>query len=285
MHPDIKVVIPAAGLGTRLLTATKEQPKEMLPVFARMHNGELCIKPTVQIIYEQLFDYGFREFYFVVGRSKRAIEDHFTADFDFVDLLNKKGKTVYAKELANFYDKLSSSTLVWINQPTPAGFGNAILMTKTLLKDDTFLVHAGDTIISSNNNSHFKDLLKWHESEGASSTILSRHVKDPSQFGIIEGEKQKNKIIKVTRLEEKPSKPSSNLAIMPVYVFNSQIFDALEKTSLGKGNELQLTDGIMKLVQLGKTVISIEMDAKSLWIDVGTPATYWDALSTSYNGD
>jgi len=283
MHPDIKVVIPAAGLGTRLLTATKEQPKEMLPVFARMHNGELCIKPTVQIIYEQLFDYGFREFYFVVGRSKRAIEDHFTADYDFVELLNKKGKTIYANEMVNFYDKLSASTLVWINQPTPAGFGNAILMTKTLLKNDTFLVHAGDTIISSNNNSHLEDLLKWHKSEGASSTILSRYVKDPSQFGIIEGKKQENNIIKVTRLEEKPSKPSSNLAIMPVYVFNSQIFDGLEKTSLGKGNELQLTDGIMKLVQLGKTVISVEMDTKSLWIDVGTPATYWDALSTSYN--
>lgn len=284
MLHDIKVVIPAAGLGTRLLTATKEQPKEMLPVFARTHTGELCIKPTVQIIYEQLFDYGFRQFYFVVGRSKRAIEDHFTADYDFVDLLNKKGKSVYAKEMANFYDKLSSSTLVWINQPTPAGFGNAVLMAKTLLEDDTFLVHAGDTIISSNNNSHLQSLLKWHKSEGASSTILSRYVKDPSQFGIIEGKKQKNKIIRVTRLEEKPSKPSSNLAIMPVYVFDSQIFDALEKTSLGKGSELQLTDGIMKLVQLDKTVISIEMRSTDLWIDVGTPATYWDALLASYNG-
>lgn len=283
MPLDIKAVIPAAGLGTRLLTATKEQPKEMLPVFAKTQTGELCIKPTVQIIYEQLFDYGFREFYFIVGRNKRAIEDHFTPDYDFVDLLDKRGKTVYAKELVHFYDKLSSSTLVWINQPAPVGFGNAVLMSKTLLRNDTFLVHAGDTIISSTNNSHLGDLIKAHRREGASSTILARYVKDPSQFGVIEGKKHGKKIISVTRLEEKPSKPRSNLAIMPIYVFDPEIFGALETISKGKGNELQLTDGIMKLVQFGKTVIAVEMNSKDLWIDVGTPKSYWEALSNSYN--
>ncbi|MEW6604823.1 MAG: sugar phosphate nucleotidyltransferase, partial [Thermoproteota archaeon] len=146
-----KVVIPAAGLGTRLLSATKEQPKEMLPIFSKTENGELCVKPVLQLIYEQLFDFGFRNFYFIVGRNKRAIEDHFTPDRDFIDSLNRKGKSSHAKELARFYEKLSLSSIVWINQSAPLGFGHAVLMAKNLVKDDPFLVHAGDTIISSKN--------------------------------------------------------------------------------------------------------------------------------------
>ena len=86
-----KAVIPAAGLGTRLLSVTKEQPKEMLPVFARAKNGDLCLKPIVQLVFEQLYQVGFREFCFIVGRGKRAIEDHFTPDFAFVSMLDGKG--------------------------------------------------------------------------------------------------------------------------------------------------------------------------------------------------
>jgi UTP--glucose-1-phosphate uridylyltransferase len=86
-----KAVIPAAGLGTRLLSVTKEQPKEMLPVFARAKNGDLCLKPIVQLVFEQLHQVGFREFCFVVGRGKRAIEDHFTPDFSFVSMLPVRG--------------------------------------------------------------------------------------------------------------------------------------------------------------------------------------------------
>jgi UTP--glucose-1-phosphate uridylyltransferase len=83
-----KAVIPAAGLGTRLLSVTKEQPKEMLPAFARAKNGDLCLKPIVQLVFEQLHQVGFREFCFIVGRGKRAIEDHFTPDFSFVSMLD-----------------------------------------------------------------------------------------------------------------------------------------------------------------------------------------------------
>ena len=93
MRPkDIKAVIPVAGLGTRLLTATKVQPKEMLPVFAK-EGGELCIKPLVQLVFEQLFDFGIREFCFVVGRGKRAIEDHFTPDSDYLKRLTVRDKS------------------------------------------------------------------------------------------------------------------------------------------------------------------------------------------------
>src|SRR2546428_13066389 len=103
-----KVVIPAAGLGTRLLSVTKEQPKEMLPVFAKGKNGDLCLKPIVQLVFEQLYHVGFREFCFILGLGDRAIEDHFTPDFSFVSMLDSKGKDGPASDLENFYTMIDS---------------------------------------------------------------------------------------------------------------------------------------------------------------------------------
>jgi len=122
-----KVVIPAAGLGTRLFPATKEQPKEMLPIFSTATNGDVSVKPVVQMVFEQLYDVGFREFCYVVGRGKRGIEDHFTPDSNFVRLLEGMGKNGQATELEDFYEKLRTSTIMWVNQPEPKGFGNAVL--------------------------------------------------------------------------------------------------------------------------------------------------------------
>jgi UTP--glucose-1-phosphate uridylyltransferase len=278
---NLKAVIPAAGLGTRLLLATKEQPKEMLPIFAKGSDGELCTKPIVQVIYEQLFDYGIREFFFVVGRSKRAIEDHFTPDYGFIDSLNSRGKSSYARDLAAFYEKLSASNIVWINQHTPVGFGHAVLMMKNLIKDDTFLVHAGDTIIFSANNFHIQSLVRSQNELSANASLLVRQVDDPRQFGVVVGRKERN-LIHVERLEEKPTSPVSNMAILPVYVFEPSIFSALERVTPGKGNEIQLPDGIMKLVESKDKVIAVEMDPNYLWVDVGNPASYYDALTTTY---
>ncbi|MEW6604505.1 MAG: sugar phosphate nucleotidyltransferase, partial [Thermoproteota archaeon] len=133
------------------------------------------------------------------------------------------------------------------------------------------------------NSHHIKNLIDSHRELRASSTLLVRHVKDPRQFGVASGKSGKNNTIEIDNLEEKPAKPSTNLAIMPVYIFEPEIFRALEMTHAGKSNELQLTDGIMKLVELGKRVIAIKMKRDDLWIDIGTPNTYWDALRTSYS--
>src|SRR5208282_251037 len=116
---DIKAVIPVAGLGTRLLTATKVQPKEMLPVFAK-EGGELCIKPLVQLVFEQLFDFGIREFCFVVGRGKRTIEDHFTPDGEYLKRLSAKGrspaasKSAMASALERFYRRVDEASIMWV---------------------------------------------------------------------------------------------------------------------------------------------------------------------------
>lgn len=278
-----KVVIPAAGLGTRLLSATKEQPKEMLPIFAGNELGGLSVKPIVQVIFEQLHDIGFREFYFIVGRSKRALEDHFTADFEYVKSLERKGKTSQACDLESFYSKLESSTIAWINQPSPLGFGHAVYLAKNLIGNEHFLVHAGDTVIFSENNKHLTTLLKSHMKHKNHCTLLIREVEDPRQFGVVAGDVLKDGLIKLTDIEEKPAKPKTKLAIMPVYVFNPAIFSALAETRAGKGNEIQLTDGIKKMMAQGSQVMASRLSSHDIWIDVGTPETYWEAQSSTYN--
>jgi len=283
MQKISKVVIPAAGGGTRLLPATKEQPKEMLPIFASSNSSSLVVKPILQVIFEQLYDFGLREFYFIVGRTKRAIEDHFTPDFDYVDKLEKTGKRKLVKDLKDYYRKIESSNLVWINQPAPKGFGYSVLLSKNLVGDTPFLVHAGDTVIISQKNRHLSNLLKQRSSEKEECRILVKRVEDPRQFGVISGKKTKDNLIQVTGLEEKPARPKTNLAIMPLYRFEPVIFKSLEKTKPDKGNEIQLTDGIKQIKKWGLEVTAKELDNKDIWIDVGTPETYWSALNQTFH--
>lgn len=279
-----KVVIPAAGLGTRLLSATKEQPKEMLPIFAGSESGGLSVKPIAQVIFEQLYGAGFREFYFIVGRSKRALEDHFTPDFEFVRSLERKGKDSQAAELEGFYRKLESSTIAWINQQSPLGFGHAVLLAKNLVGSEHFLVHAGDTVIFSEKNRHLLELLKNHAAGKYQCTLLVREVENPRQFGVIVGKRLENGMLKITGVEEKPDRPKTNLAIMPVYIFDPIIFRMLESTPVGKGGEIQLTDGIKRIVESKSyAAVASKLLRSDIWLDVGTPETYWEAQSATYN--
>ena len=278
-----KVVIPAAGIGSRLVPATKEQPKEMLPIFAGDANGEPCLKPLLQLIFEQLYDAGFREFCFVVGRGKRAIEDHFTPDHDFISTLMSKGKTRLARSLEEFYSKIEKSKIIWINQPKPMGFGDAVLKAQSFVGDEEFLIHAGDTYIISNNNQHLKSLIDIHERLNSDVTFIVHEVDDPRKYGIIEGDEVDESIYRVMRVEEKPEVPPTNLAIMPVYIFHPVIFKALEVTPLGKGGELQLTDGIQKLIDWKLKIHAVKLSQKDTVLDIGTPQTYWEALQLSYS--
>jgi len=271
-----KVVIPAAGLGTRLLPVTKEQPKEMLPIFS---NSGLTVKPILQVVFEQLFEFGIREYYFIVGRTKRAVEDHFTPDYQYLDKIGSSN-TKIRKNLNDYYRKLESSNLIWINQPSPKGFGHSVLIAKSAIGDSPFLVHAGDTVIISPKNRHLSRLADEF-SENERCRLLLKRVKDPKQFGVVETFKKSNKIF-VTGLEEKPKKPKTDLAIMPIYRFDSVIFDALKKIKPDKKNEIQLTDGIKKIKDMGYDVTASELKKDEVWIDVGSPQTYWDALCQTH---
>jgi UTP--glucose-1-phosphate uridylyltransferase len=277
-----KAVIPAAGLGTRLLSVTKEQPKEMLPVFARAKNGDLCLKPIVQLVFEQLHQVGFREFCFIVGRGKRAIEDHFTPDFSFVSKLDSKGLDGPAGELEAFYKMVDGSTVSWVNQSQPRGFGDAVLKAKSFVGDDRFLVHAGDSHFISRNAEHLRRVVRMSEESKADALFLSMEVEDPSRFGIVEGEMMADGLVKVKRLVEKPANPASKLAIMPVYVFGSKIFRALEDTKAGFAGELQLTDGIQQMVDWDLNVYTTKLASSEIWLDIGSPDLFWEAQNLSH---
>jgi len=277
-----KAAIPAAGLGTRLLPATKEQPKEMLPVFARGGSGRECLKPLLQLVFEQLYSFGFREFCFVIGRGKRAIEDHFTPERSYADRLKSRGKNAVATDLENFYEEIEESTIIWLNQPEPKGFGDAVLMAQSFIGDEKFLVHAGDTYIISQRNAYLSRLTNVDQKLDADATFIVQEVNDPKQYGVIEFDKAGERAFKVKRAVEKPEKPPSKFAIMPIYAFRPIIFKALKRTSPGKDGEIQLTDAIQTLIDWGLKVYAIELKPEEIRLDIGNPESYWDALKLSY---
>lgn len=254
----------------------------MLPVFARGRNGDLCLKPIVQLVFEQLYHVGFREFCFIVGRGKRAIEDHFTPDFSFVSMLDSKGLDSVAGDLESFYKMINSSTLAWVNQPEPRGFGDAVLKAKSFAGADRFMVHAGDSHFLSKDSDHLRRVMQMSDRTKANALFLSMEVTDPKRFGIIDGEPFENGLMKVKHLVEKPLKPHSKLAIMPVYVFDSNIFKALETVASGFAGELQLTDGIQKMVDWNMDVYTTPVASSEIWLDIGSPDLFWEAQNLSH---
>src|SRR5215510_7301930 len=164
---EYEAIITAGGMGTRMLPFSKKIPKEMFPIFTYTRHG-LELKPLVQAIYEQFYGAGIRSFFVVVGRGKRAIEDHFTPDPVFSALLRDRGKNPEC--LVDFYEKVKSSNIVFLNQPEPLGFGDAVLLARTHARG-SFIVHAGDTIIHSERDRYLKRLVSMHRRYHASATV------------------------------------------------------------------------------------------------------------------
>jgi UTP--glucose-1-phosphate uridylyltransferase len=278
-----KVVIPAAGLGTRLFPATKEQPKEMLPIFSTTADGTPSVKPLLQLVFEQLYNCGLKEFCYVVGREKRSIEDHFTPDQKYINMLEKMGKNGQAADLEEFYKKLETSTTMWVNQPEPKGFGNAVLMAQPFVQNEMFLVHAGDSCILSKKDNHIQLLLDASKKFDADAVFITLEIENPKQYGIVEGIEVEKGIYKVTKVVEKPDKPPTNLAIMAMYIFKPIIFEALKQITPGKGGEIQLTDAIQKLIDWNKKVYTVKLGSNYKHLDIGNPQRYWEGLTLSYD--
>jgi UTP--glucose-1-phosphate uridylyltransferase len=232
----------------------------------------------IQAIYDQLSESGIRDFYIVVGKGKRAIQDHFNIDAGFVELLTKRGKAV--KALTDFYDRLRASNIVFVNQPEALGFGDAVARVRPHLKGD-FLVHAGDTYVASQGNKHLMRMKNAKAKYGADAVLLISRVRDPKMYGVVQGEESEKGVIKINDAEEKPEAPKSQDAIMPVYLFNDEIFEALASVKPGKGGEIQLTDGIKKLIDNWGKVLGVRLKGDELVLDIGTPQTLIDALRLS----
>jgi UTP--glucose-1-phosphate uridylyltransferase len=273
-----KIVISAAGLGTRLLPITKEIPKEMMPLFLRDKNNGVVVKPLIQIIFEQFFQQGLREYCIIVGRQKRIIQDHFMIDEEFLKKFEKKSE--YKQDLKNFYSMLNKSKIFWAKQSEPKGFGDAVKYSESFVGNDDFLVIAGDTLIPKGDKV-IKKLMNAKLKGKNDAILLLKEVPDPRRFGVAVINQTKNKDI-ITNVEEKPKNPKSNLSIVALYRFGPSIFKALNEIRSGQ-KELQLTDAIQKLIDWGGNVSAIHLNENDHVIDIGTADSYLETIQKFKN--
>lgn len=234
-----KAVIPAAGLGTRFLPATKAQPKEMLPIVD---------KPTLQYIIEECVESGIEEIIIITGRNKKSIEDHFDKSVELEFELARTGK----EELLTMVKNISNmANIHYIRQKEPRGLGDAIYCARAFVGDEPFAVLLGDDIVYNEEKPCIKQLIdcfeKYNKSILGVQKILENEV---FKYGIISGKEIDDRLYKVNNLVEKPSVENapSNIAILGRYIITPEIFNILKDTQPGKNGEIQLTDALAKLI-------------------------------------
>ncbi|AYA77615.1 UTP--glucose-1-phosphate uridylyltransferase [Bacillus sp. Y1] len=232
-----KAIIPAAGLGTRFLPATKAMPKEMLPIVD---------KPTIQYIIEEAVASGIEDIIIVTGKGKRAIEDHFDNSFELEQNLIEKGKF----ELLSEVQKSSQmADIHYIRQKEPKGLGHAIWCARKFIGNEPFAVLLGDDIVQAEKPC-LKQLIDQYERYQASVLGVQKvPMEEVSRYGIVNGNEIGERFFSVNNLVEKPKmeEAPSNLAIMGRYILNPRIFDILGEQGPGAGGEIQLTDAIAGL--------------------------------------
>jgi UTP--glucose-1-phosphate uridylyltransferase len=237
MHNIIrKAIIPAAGLGTRFLPATKAQPKEMLPIVD---------KPAIQYIVEEAVQSGIEDNLIITGRNKRAIEDHFDRSVELELTLKEQGKY----ELLGLVDEISSVTIHYVRQKEPKGLGHAVLCAKQFVGNEPFAVLLGDDIVDSAVPC-LKQLIDVYRNwPGTILGVQEVPEKKVSSYGIVNPVLFKENLWRAVDLIEKPliEEAPSRLAVLGRYIIEPQIFEILENTEPGRGGEIQLTDALKKL--------------------------------------
>jgi len=233
-----KAIIPAAGLGTRFLPATKAQPKEMLPIVD---------KPTLQYIIEEAVASGIEEILIITGRNKKSIEDHFDKSVELELELSQKGKTELLEEVRKISNMVN---IHYIRQKEPKGLGHAIYVAKSFIGNDPFAVLLGDDIVYNEDTPVLKQMMDVYERFNTSILgVQEVSENDVHKYGIVDGKKLEENLYSVNGLVEKPQKENapSNVAILGRYIINSEIFEILEHTKPGSGGEIQLTDALNEL--------------------------------------
>jgi UTP--glucose-1-phosphate uridylyltransferase len=251
-----KAVFPAAGLGTRFLPATKAQPKEMLP---------LVDKPIIQYGVEEALAAGCDQIIIVTGRGKTSIEDHFDVSYELEKMLEERGKTDLLAVVRQISDMIH---VAYVRQKEALGLGHAVLMARELVGNEPFAVLLADDVIDAQKPC-LKQMMEVFE-ESQCSLIATQEVNGPaiSSYGVLDAQRIEGKFngraYNVRNLVEKP-KPEeapSNLAIIGRYILTPTIFETLERTPLGAGGELQLTDGLRGLLNAGESIYGYTFEGK-----------------------
>ncbi len=265
-------VVPVAGLGTRLLPATKSQPKEMLPV---------AKKPVVQYVVEELEANGLKEVLFITGRNKTSIENHFDFDHELMRTLREGGKEDLLSELE--YERIRMQ-FFFTRQRRQKGLGDAILCAQYFTQDAPFVVALGDSIIGLRGESRVVErMVEVFESERVSCVIAVEEVPIDfvSSYGVVKrGAGLPRGAFLIDDLIEKPApeQAPSNLAIAARYVFGPAIYAALERTPPGKGGEIQLTDAIRILLEQGRKIAGLCLGENEKRYDIGNFESYFEAF-------
>jgi UTP--glucose-1-phosphate uridylyltransferase len=260
MKKITKAVIPAAGLGTRVLPATKAQPKEMLTIVDR---------PSLQYIVEELVESGITDICIVTGRNKNSIEDHFDYSFEVEKTLEEKGKFELLDKIKHLSDM---ANIFYVRQNKPLGLGHAILKAKPFVGDDAFVIALGDDIMYNDENPVSKQLIENHEKYGHSVIGVQEVAdEDVSKYGIVKPIKELDEdtvlmenFVEKPKLEDAPSK----MAALGRYVLTADVFPYLEKQGAGVGGEIQLTDAILAMIKDGKDVGAFKFEGKRY--DIGS---------------
>ncbi|MGD6967752.1 UTP--glucose-1-phosphate uridylyltransferase GalU [Rossellomorea vietnamensis] len=236
-----KAIIPAAGLGTRFLPATKAQPKEMLPIVDT---------PTIQYIIEEAVNSGIEDILIVTGRGKRAIEDHFDKSLLLEEMLAEKQKYEQLEQIQKISEM---ADIHYIRQKEPKGLGHAIWCARKFIGNDPFAVMLGDDIVVSEKPCLKQLIDEFEDKQSSIIGVQQVEDKDISKYGVIapENDKHEGNLVKIKDLVEKPplEEAPSRLAIMGRYVLTPEILDILENIPPGRGNEIQLTDALKELTK------------------------------------
>lgn len=259
-----KAIIPAAGLGTRFLPATKAQPKEMLPIVD---------KPTIQYIIEEAVEAGIQDIIIVTGRNKRSIEDHFDRSIELELELEKSDK----QEMLDMVKGISDmANIHYIRQKEPRGLGHAILAAQHFIGDEPFAVLLGDDVVISKQSclGQMLDVFKEYQTSILGVQTVAHEVVD--KYGIIAGKQVDERVYKVNDMVEKPSmeEAPSNVAVLGRYIITPEIFRFLETQDAGKGGEIQLTDALKRLA---KEQAMYAYDFKGHRYDVGSKVGFIQA--------
>ena len=233
-----KAVFPAAGLGTRFLPATKAQPKEMLP---------LVDKPTIQYGVEEALASGVDNIILVTGRGKNAIEDHFDVNIELETFLESRGKREQLEEIRKISNLIN---FAYVRQGEPLGLGHAVLITRALVGDEPFAVILGDDVIDADPPALRQMVEVFDEVQGPVLAVERVADSDISAYGIVDAEKMSDGVYRIRDLVEKPSRAEapSNLGIIGRYILTPDIFETLANTERDRTGEIQLTNGLRKLL-------------------------------------